>query len=354
MVGMLAWSIDPVHTFQQRFEISDYNQLFGSCRFYIVSRRPAVRLDMRRVKVCRNKLRLAFESKTLDGRAISLVREVPRSAMGRFDPPSVWHNLEIRSYSDGTYFSLTYGPSGTHLFHGDTWTLGALLAGPDLEWSLQEVLYVGQAFGRDGRRHVMERIREHKRIQEIYSRELISDYDVFLTPCEFGKTLFTNDDDLMDPQDELLDMDLLLEILGPTSSRTLGLAIDVVEHAMISYFDPTYNVKLRKWNASDPTAAMRRLQKAGVRTMAVMFGGNSPGLARFFSSSVGIARAHRAKFQLTPAPKRPRITATESTPNEGMELHEEVMKDLIHQRETEPPIARFFHSSLPKMVPSEV
>jgi hypothetical protein len=286
MVGMLNWSIDPVHTFQQRFEIGDYSELFGSSRFYIVSRRPAVRLDMRRVKVCRNKLRLGFESRTLDGRAISLVREVPRRALGRFEPPSAWYDLEVRSYSDGTYFSLTHGPSGVHLFHGDTWTLGALLAGPDMEWSVQEVLYVGQAFGRDGRRHVLERIREHKRIQEIYSRELTSEYDVFLTPCEFGKTLFTNYDDLMDPQDELVDMEFLFEVFRPSSTRMLGLVIDIVEHAMISYFDSPYNVKLRKWNASDPTAAMRCLQKAGVRTMMVMFGGDNPGLARFVTVQV--------------------------------------------------------------------
>jgi hypothetical protein len=285
MVGMLNWSINPVHTFQQRFEISDYNQLFGSSRFYIVSRRPTVRLDMRRVKVCRNKLRLAFESRTLDGRSISLVREVPRRVLGRFDPPSAWYDLKVQDYSDGTYFSLTHGPSGVHLFHGDTWTLGSLLAGPDVEWSQQEVLYVGQAFGRDGRRHVLERIREHKRIQEIYSRELTSEYDVFLTPCEFGDTLFTNYDDLMDPQDELFDINFLFEVSKPSSSQMLGLIIDVVEHAIISYFEPAYNVKLRKWNVSAPTAAMRRLQKAGVRTMLVLFGGSSPGLARFFSGS---------------------------------------------------------------------
>jgi hypothetical protein len=299
-------------------------------------------------------LRLAFESKTLDGRAVLLEREVPRWALGSFDPPSSWHDIAVRSYSNGTYFSLTFEPSGIHLFHGDTWTLGALLAGPDLEWTLQEVLYVGQAFGRDGRRHVLERIREHKRIQEIYSRELPSEYDVFLTPCEFEQTLFGNYDDLMDPQDEVADMDFLLEIMGQRSMTTLGLTVDVVEHAMISYFDPAYNVKLRKWNAADPTAAMRRLQRAGVRTIMVMFGGNGPGLARFFSNSVGIARAHRAKFQLTPPPKRPRITATESVPDAAMVAHEAGVRDLIQERESEPAIARFFYSGLPKMVPSEL
>jgi hypothetical protein len=201
---------------------------------------------------------------------------------------------------------------------------------------------------------VLERIREHKRIQEIYSRELPSEYDVFLTPCEFGQTLFGNYDDLMDPQDEVADMDFLLEIMGQRSMRTLGLTVDVVEHAMISYFDPAYNVKLRKWNSSDPTAAMRRLQRAGVRTIMVMFGGNGPGLTRFFSNSVGIARAHRAKFQLTPPPKRPRITATESIPDIAMEAHEAGIRDLMQQRESEPAIARFFYSDLPKMVPSEL
>jgi hypothetical protein len=135
----------------------------------------------------------------------------------------------------------------------------------------------------------------------------------------------------------------------------LGLIIDVVEHAIISYFEPAYNVKLRKWNVSAPTAAMRRLQKAGVRTMLVLFGGSSPGLARFFSCSVGISRAHRMRFQLTPAPKRPRIIATEPTADIGMmEVHQKSMTDIINLREVGPPLARFFCSALPKMVPSEV
>jgi hypothetical protein len=355
MVGTLAWTVYPTHTFQQRFEISDYTELFGPCQHYVVSRRPAVRLDQARVK--RHEIRLTFRSMAFDGTPIRFDRVIHQKSLARVWPHRLLKGLEICTYSNGTYFSLTGQSSGEHIFHGDVWTLCALLAETADELTWQEVLYVGQTFGRDGSRHVLDRMREHKKIQQIYSESLTSETDVFLTPCHLGHSSLFNDDDVPE-SDEHLDVDQLSELIWfQQSEKSRKVCVDIVEHALITYFGSVYNERLRKWSPTQPTTAMRRIRDTGIRTIFVIFGG-APGLAKFFSQAVtSPARAHTVKYQLTRPPHRPsliRVPMSHPIPiaDSGMPLLEAGFQDLAYLAENAPPLAAFFHADLPTMTPS--
>jgi hypothetical protein len=342
VAGTLFWEVDPVHTFQQRYRIDDYREWFKSCRFYVVTCRPSVRVEMEHHRYLKSLVRFCFESSDWTGEIIREQVECDLASLfsdidQRDHPVEL---LRVDAPDDRTYLTITVVIGNTgYQIHNDTWSLASTVC-TDTRFSLQEVLYVGQTFGRDGNRHVLERTAEHKKIQRIYADHLTTPMDVFLTPCEVSRSQFLPIDDFdmasgfLDDDGVELDFDAVMDLSGMSGKGLPKSAIDVIEHSLIAHFKPEYNEKLRNWSPATPTSSMRRFQEAGIRSMRMTFAGSN-GTARFFSASAPPKRMHAAVFSLPPSPRFPALVRNPWPVGISLGDMDRMIQQLINDREEE-------------------
>lgn len=112
-----------------------------------------------------------------------------------------------------------------------------------------EVVYIGQAYGRNGQRSVLDRLTKHERLQKIVSENSIRSPDTDIVVYGFQYT--DNDKIFMvfDGTDKSLISDgrdderRLRAMKNPIDDRTMT---QIVEAALIRYFEPIYNESFRK------------------------------------------------------------------------------------------------------------
>ncbi|MGH3632709.1 MAG: hypothetical protein ACRDTS_01135 [Mycobacterium sp.] len=208
----------------------------------------------------------------------------------------------FESHLDGAYFAMVVDGQ---VVHGDAWSLASLLTQVRIDIAAQEVLYIGQSFA-DGKSNASGRTAQHKTLQRIYEDHGGSAYDIFVSPLRLVDRSWSSDDHIDDAENGP-DLQAFYEhfaaMKGPVKQR----AVDLIEHALIAYFDPPYNRKLRHWKSGSPTKAMRTMREAGFRLLVVsLSGGNS--LARFHSQLVvDTFRNHLICHDLPPEPSRPQL-----------------------------------------------
>jgi hypothetical protein len=216
---------------------------------------------------------------------------------------------DFRTYSSGAYFSFR---CNGRLVHGDAWALASLASNAHVDLAMQEVLYVGQAFGTDGSGDAWKRTRKHSTLQRIYEDHAGEDWDIFISPIVVEKLDRANVDHIDDDEEptlNVLGMSKDDPFFSLKSGDFLPTSIDLVEHALISYFSPPYNQLLKEWRPDRPTAAMAKLKSSGFRLLQIHVDGWQ-GLARYFSREIREARSHLVL-----------LSAVEQPWNDGSRLH---------------------------------
>ncbi|MFI9387609.1 hypothetical protein [Kutzneria sp. NPDC052558] len=294
MAGTLSYRLRVDHIYQRRFDSSSLAQALSSSHWYIITRRPSTKIIAESTAVGDGILTVDFLFRE-DFGASQRVQTLGSD----FSPVGKIRGFHV--HENGAYFSLYVDDQ---LIHGDAWALASLLSGAKMEIAKQEVLYIGQAFGQDGGSNAWKRTSDHKKLQRIYEDHVNADCEIFVAPLSLERKVWTGDDHIEDDEDGP-SLDAYYDTLAFTDGRMRKTSIDLVEHSLISYFNPHYNEKLKEWQAGNPTDAMRKMRSAGFRLIHVHLSGWW-GLARFYSAQEPDAiRSHFISHDIPPEPRRP-------------------------------------------------
>lgn len=293
MAGTLSYRLRVDHVYQRRFGQAELAEALKSSYWYVVTRRPTVR-------IVEGSAVLDDQILTVD-LATRTDLSSPQSAytlgldFGHFESLT-----DFRTYLHGAYFSVE---ADDRLVHGDAWSLASLLSGANTDLAAQEVLYVGEAFGTDGSTNAWHRVSAHKKLQQIYEDHADIDCDIFVAPLSLESKLWTNHDHIDGGDGPPLNIKQYHRHLVTTEGKILKASVDLIEHSLISYFTPHYNELLTEWRPEAPTKSMKLMRDAGFRLIQVHLSGWW-GLARFFSAAAPKRfRSHLISRDLPPTPR---------------------------------------------------
>lgn len=203
---------------------------------YLVSRRPLVRIRPEAVLIGDNDIRAIVGIQ----RGESFSETTVETSHG-FGPGLTWH-------SQWPYDEfLIRGPDGEDIASGNVAHLSAYFRGwPDAARE-QEVVYVGQAFGKQGERTAWDRLQSHSTVQRILA-DTPRDQQVWITMAAVadvqlayemvpGPTATSDDEDNRH-------IESILEALERGDFRDKE-AVALAEAGMIRYFQPEYNDRLK-------------------------------------------------------------------------------------------------------------
>jgi hypothetical protein len=115
-----------------------------------------------------------------------------------------------------------------------------------------EILYIGQAYGKDGKRTALDRLSSHETLQKIYMHSLSQnpDCDIWIMLTRFAQVsaLFSLGDDLVnkDLNNEKRDLDLVDTFFSNNGFKfSEKQKINFTEAALIKYFEPEYNIEFK-------------------------------------------------------------------------------------------------------------
>lgn len=209
------------------------------CHIYAVGRRPRITFDPTSFKVMPEVIQAAF-----------VVHRRGKTEIYDFEVNNDAGNPIVRveceyPYSDFFFRnakgeSVIDGPVAAYLT-----MMGAHEAYPqafDLE-----ILYVGQAYGKDGKRTAPQRLGHHETLQKIYAEAIhrSPEIDIWIVLFCFEEWILASFDGRTDkfgttPEEDLAHMDKVLH-----TELTEGQGINYIEAAMIRYFQPPYNIEFK-------------------------------------------------------------------------------------------------------------
>ncbi|MEU6411023.1 hypothetical protein [Microbispora sp. NPDC046933] len=281
MAGTLLYHLHVAHIYQRRFDSASLAEALKASHWYLITRRPAVKLIPRSFRYADQIITASFATRD------SVTGMAHVHNLGA-DVRGLGEISDFQDYADGSYFSFR---AGGELVHGDSWTLASLMAEARGDLSKHEVIYAGQAFGGNASTNSYERTLAHKKLQRIYEDHVDSDYEIFVVPLVWDRISMINDDHIDDAENGP-DLYGYYENFVTLDGRLLQASVDLIEHSLISYFTPHYNEKLLEWRTTRPTDAMRKMRSARFRLLHVHLSGWH-GLARLCSPSVSTtAKSH--------------------------------------------------------------
>ena len=161
--------------------------------------------------------------------------------------------------TENNSFSLKY-EDGEEIQNGqihllmNQWTYDGIIDEKTAKQMKWDVLYVGQAKGRNGDRMAMDRLEDHSTLQKIYfeKSENYPNQDIWLLLLSFDHGRFNGSriyskDDAVDEQ-----------------------AINIIEGALIKYFDPKYNHQLKNTFPNPNHQSYRSFYTAGYSAINVV------------------------------------------------------------------------------------
>lgn len=108
-----------------------------------------------------------------------------------------------------------------------------------------EVLYIGQAFGKDGKRTALDRLSSHSTLQKIYSEAMSRNPDseiwIMLASFEQNKITTMNGMVNMPPENDMEDKERAVKFLNQENEFSEKQIINFTEAALIKTFLPQYN-----------------------------------------------------------------------------------------------------------------
>lgn len=109
-----------------------------------------------------------------------------------------------------------------------------------------EVVYIGQSFGTDGNRNVIDRLKSHSTLQKIYF-EKEDERSIYLTAWNFDRNTLTmiSPNESYDVYSEKMIAQLKM-VKNPYDLIAREQEITITEAALIRYFQPKYNTEYKK------------------------------------------------------------------------------------------------------------
>lgn len=316
MSGTMNYTVKTQHVYQRKFDSDSLGRALGSSHWYIISRRPSVRIIPESVNLDDNILTLSVITRD----SVHCAKEVHSLVA---DLGFGWAATNFEVHADGAYFSFF---SNEKLMHGDAWALASLLSHAREDFARQEVLYIGQAFGKGGAGNAWERTRNHEKLQRIYEDHVGYDWDIFVSPLILEKRSWSTEDHI-DDADEGPSLTAYYEHFADHNGRIRKASVDLIEHSLISYFAPPYNERLKEWRPSNPTDAMRKMQSGGFRLLHVYLNGWM-GLTHFYSHQESEQiRSHFISQDIPPEPRPPVLRGISSPRLSGWRLDAKLVKE---------------------------
>lgn len=231
-------------------DLEDYannQELFNDgnpCNIYFVLRRPKVTVDPHSIKIEKRRARfkLLIHVKEQTGE-VNLCCEFPKakSKIEYFTK----YPYNILAFRDQKQALMVTRPS-TLL---DSNLVIDNIQTEDLDY---EILYIGQAYGKDGKRTAIDRLSSHETVQKIYThtsnQHPDSDIWIMLTNFTQQSMMITTGSDLIkvNEEDSKLEnekIEHLFENDGLLISDKQK--INFTEAALIKYFEPKYNIEFK-------------------------------------------------------------------------------------------------------------
>ncbi|PSL18601.1 hypothetical protein CLV60_13028 [Dyadobacter jiangsuensis] len=208
---------------------------------YLICKRPRISFDPERIEIKEGLLTLGIN--------------VQRQSSFEKHTYSMFHNWKSENIEwdcPYPYTFLTLKPIGRKPFRIKAAAMAQIAANYTVQddYLDLEVLYVGQAYGKDGARTAPARILNHSTLQSIYADvpQKNPDYEVWLILCSFFQTIVTSLDGISESKNDFGEgqKDKLFEKL---TREGIGRRqeVNIAEAALIRYFQPTYNV-VYKWS----------------------------------------------------------------------------------------------------------
>jgi hypothetical protein len=162
-----------------------------------------------------------------------------------------------------------------------------------------EVLYVGQAYGAEGERTAISRLKNHSTLQNIYAEALTRspDSEVWLLLVEFAPTvMFTIDgqtkDVLTSMEDDLAHTREVFR--RPISEQQ---SINFAEAALIRYFQPRFNELFKRTFPNPAHATYSECYDVDLNTLIVELDTEELG-TRLWTNGAPVNHQHFARFNL--------------------------------------------------------
>lgn len=170
-----------------------------------------------------------------------------------------------------------------------------------IEGTYMDVLYVGQAFGKDGERTAWDRLESHGTVQRILA-ERPTDQDVWLSLVTiFGVQLITEfmprtGDEMMTDAEDDAHIQSVTEKVA-TEGFANGEAVALVEAGLIRYFQPPYNDRMKYTFPARKQVPLQTARALDLHGLIVEFQSEESGFL-YRSAAQAAAYVHFAGFAI--------------------------------------------------------
>lgn len=170
-----------------------------------------------------------------------------------------------------------------------------------------QVVYIGQAYGKDGQRSVIDRLMRHETLQKIVSENSIEapETDIFVYGFQYTNNdqifMMFNGADKNLISDSRDDERRVRVMNNPIDDRVMT---QIVEAALIRYFEPIYNEKFRKIFPASHHKFLDGVKSLDYDGFVVEINTEDLG-TRLFSSARSPGSHHTIKFKITKRSQHP-------------------------------------------------
>lgn len=238
------------------------------CNIYFILQRPKVTIDSNSVKINGNKadFDLIIHHPTEGGIVpVSMILEKAKS--------------KIKFHTEYPYNLFAFSDNNGVLFGARPGTLidSSLIQNNfDLPILDYEVLYIGQAYGNDGKRTALDRLSSHETLQKIYTHSLSqnpdSDIWVMLTNFSQDSILISAGSDLIKVNNnDTKIQDVKVEHFFNNNGFSISerQKINFTEAALIRYFQPKYNIEFKDSFPSSKHKSYTECYSLDIKALAV-------------------------------------------------------------------------------------
>lgn len=200
---------------------------------YVIGRRPRIMLNPHSVKVQPDRISGEF-LKQVKGESIA----IPFNTLNGLGT----HSVQLKCEYPYTEFAFV-DDQGESILHGKSAMLLGVLGPKYWEHLDLEILYVGQAYGKEGSRTAADRLKQHETLQGIYAEAIrrSPDQEAWIVVSEFESLLLASIDGRSTEFTTTTEEDDE-HIKTVTSTQiTEQQMINFTEAALIKYFQPPYN-----------------------------------------------------------------------------------------------------------------
>lgn len=267
------------------------------CNIYFILRRPKVTVDPTTVKISGNKVQLDL---IIHGNE----EQIKYKTSFKFKKVK----SEVKFHSEYPYNCFVISSNENPLFLARPTTLldTKQLKRSNLNGILDyEVLYIGQAFGKNGERNAFNRLASHSTLQKIYTDSSIQypDSDIWILLTNFSQVSLlcsaSKNDIKVKAKNKILDnqkIENMLENNGDGLKFTKKQKINFTEAALIKYFEPKYNFEFKSSFPSSRHSSYSECYDLDVRAIAIEI--NTDEMLKIYTNKTGRKDTHWEKFEL--------------------------------------------------------